>query len=99
MSCNRWSAVQSSEAKHDPSLAKRAPKPAAGPSSDTSAAAPTKAGDKKPAAGSAAGQIAGIMTGVRYRVLAFVSVYKRKLHILEHNWSISSHSKLEELPL
>lgn len=60
--CCRWSAVQSSEAKHDPSLAKRAPQPAA---ATADAAGPSKAAEKmKPAATSAAGQIAGIMTGL-----------------------------------
>ncbi|KAL0020891.1 hypothetical protein WJX77_007890 [Trebouxia sp. C0004] len=57
---NRWSAVKCIEAKHDPSLAKRAPKPAAAPSTDA-------AGPSKPTQGlapnSAAGQIAGIMAG------------------------------------
>lgn len=48
------------EAKHDPSLAKRAPKPAAAPSTD--AAGPSKPA-QKPAPNSAAGQIAGIMAG------------------------------------
>lgn len=57
---NRWSAVKCIEAKHDPSLAKRAPKPAAAPSTD--AAGPSKPA-QKPAANSAAGQIAGIMAG------------------------------------
>ncbi|KAL0023387.1 hypothetical protein WJX79_001953 [Trebouxia sp. C0005] len=57
---NRWSAVKCIEAKHDPSLAKRAPKPAAAPSTD--AAGPSKPA-QKPAPNSAAGQIAGIMAG------------------------------------
>ncbi|KAL0049157.1 hypothetical protein WJX82_007778 [Trebouxia sp. C0006] len=57
---NRWSAVKCIEAKHDPSLAKRAPKPAAAPSTD--AAAPSKPAQKA-APNSAAGQIAGIMAG------------------------------------
>ena len=48
------------EAKHDPSLAKRAPKPAAAPSTD--AAGPSKPAQKS-APNSAAGQIAGIMAG------------------------------------
>lgn len=54
----RWSAVKCLEAKHDPALAKRAPRPAA-----ADAAGPSKAA-QKPAANSAAGQIAGIMAGV-----------------------------------
>ena len=53
----RWSAVKCLEAKHDPALAKRAPKPVA-----ADAAGASKAGEK-PAANSAAGQIAGIMAG------------------------------------
>lgn len=54
----RWSAVKCLEAKHDPALAKRAPRPAA-----ADAAGPSKAA-QKPAANSAAGQIAGIMAGM-----------------------------------
>ncbi len=57
---HRWSAVKCTEAKHDPSLAKRAPKPAAAPSTD--AAGPSKPAQKA-APNSAAGQIAGIMAG------------------------------------
>ncbi|KAL3143752.1 hypothetical protein ABBQ32_003584 [Trebouxia sp. C0010 RCD-2024] len=58
---NRWSAVKCMEAKHDPSLAKRAPRPAA-EAAAADVAGPSKAA-KKPAANSAAGQIAGIMAG------------------------------------
>lgn len=57
---NRWSAVKCLEAKHDPSLAKRAPRPAAAAEA-ADVAGPSKA--KKPAPNSAAGQIAGIMAG------------------------------------
>ena len=57
---HRWSAVKCIEAKHDPSLAKRAPKPAAAPSTD--AAGPSKPAQKA-APNSAAGQIGGIMAG------------------------------------
>ncbi len=57
---HRWSAVKCIEAKHDPSLAKRAPKPSAAPSTD--AAGPSKPAQKA-APNSAAGQIAGIMAG------------------------------------
>lgn len=60
---NRWSAVKCLEAKHDPSLAKRAPTPAAaGPSTDGAAAGHSKAAPKA-APTSAVNQIAGIMAG------------------------------------
>lgn len=65
---NRWSAVKCLEAKHDPSLAKRAPKPAAVPSSAGDAAGPSKPA-QKPAPNSAAGQIAGIMAGTVFFTL------------------------------
>lgn len=48
------------EAKHDPALAKRAPRPVA-----ADAAGPSKAAER-PAANSAAGQIAGIMAGTAF---------------------------------
>lgn len=57
---NRWSAVKCLEAKHDPSLAKRAP--AAVSSADGDAAGPSKPA-QKPTPNSVAGQIAGIMGG------------------------------------
>ena len=63
MSPCRWSAVKSSEAKHNPNLAKRAPKPTAEASAAGDAPGPSKAPEKKPAANTAAGQIAGIMAG------------------------------------
>lgn len=56
------------EAKHDPSLAKRAPRPAA-EAAAADVAGPSKAA-KKPAANSAAGQIAGIMAGMRFSATA-----------------------------
>ena len=61
---NRWSAVKCLEAKHDPSSAKRAPRPAAaGPSTDGAAAGLSKAAPKA-APNSAVNQIAGIMAGI-----------------------------------
>ena len=61
---NRWSAVKCLEAKHDPSLAKRAP--AAVSSADGDAAGPSKPA-QKPTPNSVAGQIAGIMGGMLAR--------------------------------